>query len=180
MGEQHPAQSKVVLEVSPTDLTLRQPSTKRAVLSEAQRLTLLKLAGPRYDPHKDIIKMSCEKYPSAAQNKRYLSDVLDSLIDAAKTGDSFADIPLDLRHAKKPRTKHIFPADWLLNEQKVKQLAADRQEVLLPGASVSEVVDGAKVYRAAVAASAELRGDLIAAVVQDKGRGANKGRGARR
>lgn len=75
LGEQHPAENKVVLEFCPVDLL---------ELSETQRDKLRKLAGVRWNPESDIVKISCESYPTQAQNKRYLGDVLASLIKEAK------------------------------------------------------------------------------------------------
>lgn len=74
MGELHPAESKVVVEFSPRDLGL----------NDAQQLKLKKLLGVRYDPEIDIAKMSCEQYEHQAQNKRYLSDVVNTLVAQAK------------------------------------------------------------------------------------------------
>lgn len=75
MGEYHPADRKVVVEFCPKDL---------GDLTEAQQLKLMKLAGARYNPEKEIIKMSCEKFEHQAQNKRYLGDLVGKLIAAAK------------------------------------------------------------------------------------------------
>ncbi|KAI5301655.1 28S ribosomal protein S35, mitochondrial, partial [Ascosphaera pollenicola] len=47
MGETHPAQEKVVVELCSKDLV-------PTYLTEAQRQTFLKLVGPRYKPDKDI------------------------------------------------------------------------------------------------------------------------------
>jgi small subunit ribosomal protein S35 len=74
MGEEHPAQSKVVVEFSPRDMPL----------SPAQQLKLKKLLGPRLNPETQIAKMSCEQFDHQAQNKRYLGDLVNSLIAAAK------------------------------------------------------------------------------------------------
>lgn len=74
MGEFHPAENKVVVEFCPKDLPL----------DEAQQLKLKKLLGPRYNPETDIAKMSCEQFEHQAQNKRYLGDVINSLVDKAK------------------------------------------------------------------------------------------------
>lgn len=75
MGEFHPADRKVVVEFSPKDLT---------DLTEAQQLKLMKLAGPRYNPSTEIIKMSCERFEHQAQNKRYLGDTVNKMIETAK------------------------------------------------------------------------------------------------
>ena len=74
MGEFHPAEKKVVVEFSPADLGL----------TPVQADKLRKLAGPRYNPTKDVVKMSCESFGQPAQNKRYLSDLVDTLITEAK------------------------------------------------------------------------------------------------
>ncbi|KAL2126906.1 hypothetical protein VTI74DRAFT_11640 [Chaetomium olivicolor] len=122
MGEFHPADRKVVVEFSPRDL----PG-----LTEAQQLKLKKLAGPRYNPEKDIIKMSCERFEHQAQNKRYLGDLVDKMIATAKDPtDTFEDIPLDTRHHK---FKEVikFPKEWYLTEERKRELAAQRKQALL-------------------------------------------------
>lgn len=75
MGEQHPAEKKVVLEFSPQDM----PN-----LTDVQRDKLRKLAGVRYNPEKDIIKMASESFETQAQNKRYLGDMVDKLLKEAR------------------------------------------------------------------------------------------------
>lgn len=75
MGEHHPAEKKVVVEFCPEDM----PN-----LTDVQRMKLKKLAGTRYNPEKDIIKMSSEMYESQAQNKRYLGDRVDELLREAR------------------------------------------------------------------------------------------------
>lgn len=74
LGENHPAESKVVVEFAPHVLPLTKPEKDK----------LIKLAGVRYDPRKRTVKMSCESYEYQAQNKRYLSDKVDKLIAAAR------------------------------------------------------------------------------------------------
>lgn len=113
-------------------------------LTEEQRLTLLKLVGTRYNPDKDLIKMSCEKFPSRAQNKRYLGDLINSLIKEAKEGDSFADIPLDLRHHK-PKRRHEFPREWALTEERKAELERAREERKKKELERMTVVDGNEV-----------------------------------
>jgi small subunit ribosomal protein S35 len=80
MGEQHPAEKKVVLEFSPADM----PD-----LTELQRDKLRKLVGVRYNPESDVVKMSCEMFETQAQNKRYLGDLVDKLLQEARVGTSF-------------------------------------------------------------------------------------------
>ena len=74
MGAEHPAEAKVVMEVCPSDLDL----------TEVQRNKLIKLCGPRYNPEKDLLKFSCEMFEQQAQNKRYLSDLMDTLLAEAR------------------------------------------------------------------------------------------------
>lgn len=134
MGEQHPAEHKVVVELSSKDLVPKH-------LTEAQRQTFLKLVGPRYNPDTDIVRMSCEKFSARAQNKRYLGDTIKSLIKEAKEGDSFADVPLDLRHHK-PKTRHTFPESWKMTDEKLRQIAVDRENRLRLEKERNAVVDG--------------------------------------
>lgn len=75
MGDQHPAEKKVVLEFSPADM----PN-----ITDLQREKLKKLAGVRYNPGTDIVKMNCEMFETQAQNKRYLGDMVDSLLAEAR------------------------------------------------------------------------------------------------
>jgi small subunit ribosomal protein S35 len=75
MGEHHPAEKKVVLEFSPADM----PN-----LTPIQRDKLKKLVGVRYNPEADIVRMSCEMYETQAQNKRYLGDLVDTLLKEAR------------------------------------------------------------------------------------------------
>lgn len=82
MGEEHPAESKVVVEFAPVDLGL----------SIIERNKLIKLAGPRYNPSKKIVKMSCEMFDHQAQNKRYLSDLVDRLVFEAKVWSCWAGV----------------------------------------------------------------------------------------
>lgn len=74
MGEFHPAEKKVAVEFSPEDFGL----------SEVQQMKLRKLAGARYNPEKETIKMSCESFEHQAQNKRYLAELVEKLIAEAK------------------------------------------------------------------------------------------------
>lgn len=74
MGEYHPAEKKVVVEFSPEDFGL----------TEVEKMKLRKLAGPRYNPEKECIKMSCESFEHQAQNKRYLAELVEKLVTEAK------------------------------------------------------------------------------------------------
>lgn len=74
LGEFHPAEKKVVVEFSPADFGL----------TEVQEMKLKKLAGSRYNPTKETIKMSCESFEHQAQNKRHLAELVQKLIADAK------------------------------------------------------------------------------------------------
>ncbi|TVY34131.1 37S ribosomal protein S24, mitochondrial [Lachnellula subtilissima] len=138
LGESHPAEKKVVVEFSPADM----PN-----LTSIQREKLKKLAGTRYNPEEDIVRMSCEMYETQAQNKRYLGDLIDTLLKEARDPtDTFADVPLDIRHHHfKPKLR--FPQEWALTDERREQLAQYRlqmeqkdQKLELEG----QLVDGLK------------------------------------
>jgi small subunit ribosomal protein S35 len=75
LGEMHPAAKKVVVEFCPADM----PD-----LTPIQVEKLKKLAGTRYNAVSGIIKMSSERFEGQMQNKRYLGDLVNRLLDAAK------------------------------------------------------------------------------------------------
>ena len=118
MGETHPGSKKIVVEFCTRDLR---------DLTEPQRIKLIKLVGPRYNPENDIVKMSSEMFETPAQNKRYLGDLVDTLIEEAKDEtDTFEDVPLDFRHHKfKPKVE--FPEAWKLTKEKRARLEDDRK-----------------------------------------------------
>ncbi|KAI4175785.1 MAG: hypothetical protein LQ343_001398 [Gyalolechia ehrenbergii] len=139
MGETHPAAKKVVLEFCTRDL----PD-----LTEAQRIKLVKLVGVRYNPETDLVKMSCEMFETQAQNKRYLGDLVDTLMAEAKDAtDMFEDVPLDFRHHKwKPKLE--FPEKWKMTQQRKEQLETNWQQKALKDQEREEagqLVDGPKV-----------------------------------
>ncbi|KAJ5504073.1 hypothetical protein N7463_006947 [Penicillium fimorum] len=166
MGEQHPAEPKVVVELASQDLTPKY-------LTEAQRQTFLKLAGVRYNPQTDVIRMSSEKFDSRAQNKRYLTDVVNSMIKQAKEGDSFADIPLDLRHHKY-KTRLQFPEHWNMTEARRSQLAARRKERLSAEETRAALVDGNTVVSDAIKTLPSLNPALQAKAAEERERVAVK------
>uniref|UniRef100_A0A8H7NFQ6 Small ribosomal subunit protein mS35 mitochondrial conserved domain-containing protein n=1 Tax=Bionectria ochroleuca TaxID=29856 RepID=A0A8H7NFQ6_BIOOC len=135
MGDTHPAEKKVVVQFAPDDLGL----------TPVQAEKLKKLAGPRYNPETEFVKISCESYTHPAQNKRYLSNLVDDLIAAAKDPkDTFEDIPLDTRHHK-TQEKPKFPKEWLVTEDRQKFLEEDRRRVGLEeyqAIQAGELVDG--------------------------------------
>jgi len=122
MGEQHPAENKVVVEFCTADLPLKP----------AERLKLIKLLGARYNPLKDLVKMSCESFDTQAQNKRYLGDLVEKLVATARgkgndeaAKDSFEDIPVDFRHVKIKKQPQ-FPEEWKMTPERRKLLQERR------------------------------------------------------
>lgn len=139
MGETHPAAKKIVLEFCTRDL----PD-----LTEAQRIKFVKLVGVRYNPETDLVKMSCEMFETQAQNKRYLGDLVDTLMAEAKDPtDMFEDIPMDFRHHKwKPKLE--FPEKWKMTEQRKEQLEANWRQRALKDQERKEagqLVDGPQI-----------------------------------
>ena len=124
MGETHPAQNKIVVEFCTADLPL----------TPAQRLKLVKLVGVRYDPRKDLVKISCEMFETPAQNKRYLGDLVDTLMLEAKNEstaeggkDKFEDVRPDFRHIKHKK-RHAFPSAWKMTPERKAELDMDRSQ----------------------------------------------------
>lgn len=119
LGETHPAEKKVVCTFNPHAV----PD-----MTEQQADKLIKLLGPRYDSVKKEAKLSCELHPTMAQNKRYIGDLLEKLVDEAKNGeDKFEDVPIDLRHMRKRLQKEgkrqiTFPEEWKMTEERRAQL----------------------------------------------------------
>ncbi|KAJ5744385.1 hypothetical protein N7533_009255 [Penicillium manginii] len=165
MGEQHPAEPKVVVELASQDLTPKH-------LTEAQRQTFLKLAGTRYNPQTDVVRISCEQFGSSAQNKRYLADLVNTLIKEAKQGDAFADVPLDLRHHK-PKIRPRFPDSWNMTEARRQQLAARRAE-RISAAKEREAVDGNSIVAQAIQSLPSLNPALKAQATEERERVAVK------
>jgi len=174
MGETHSGSKKIVLEFCTRDL----PD-----LTEAQRIKLIKLVGVRYNPDTDVVKMSSEMFETAAQNKRYLGDLVDTLVAEAKDGkDMFEDLPLDFRHHKR-KPKFEFPDGWKLNEGRKKQLEADRSRISdeeRAREGMGMVLDGARIISEALAAL-PVRDDsqILSEAQQGRTKKGAKGRPAR-
>ncbi|KAI9824641.1 MAG: hypothetical protein M1819_000842 [Sarea resinae] len=147
MGESHPAEKKVVLEFCTQDM----PD-----LTEAQRTKLIKLVGVRYNPEKDLVKMSCEMFETQAQNKRYLGDLVDTLLrEARDPTDTFADVPFDFRHHP-IKAKPKYPAHWRLTPARAAELTEKRAlRHLLDTQRVSQgkLIDGHSVITKALSAA---------------------------
>lgn len=167
MGERHPAEKKVVLEFCTKDL----PG-----LTEEQRIKLVKLVGVRYNPETDLVKMSSEMFETQAQNKRYLGDLVDTLMTEARDpSDMFEDVPLDFRHHKFV-TKPKFPDLWRMTPERKEQLEATRRQKRLleqEKAGQGQLVDGVKLIETMLR-SAKVRAESAVLVEAQQGR---KGKG---
>ena len=154
MGETHPAEKKIVLEFCTRDLRM---------LSEPQRIKLIKLAGPRYNPTTDVVKMSSEMFETQAQNKRYLGDLVDTLIaEAQDEKDTFEDVPLDFRHHKF-KSRPEFPEGWKLSREK--------RERLEEGRRVRESEEGRRVEEGRLVVGARIIEEAMRALpVRDESR----------
>lgn len=175
MGEAHPASRKVVVTFDPFKLS---------EASEKQIQKLLKLAGPRYNPTKQQIKLSCESFETPAQNKRYLADTVSNLIAEAKdpNADTFEDVPLDLRHHK-PRVRHHFPKEWVMSNERRMQLEGRRREVEREEARRIEgdgIADGVRAIEAARETEASVEKEEEPVMVEAKRVGPQVGKTGRR
>ncbi|KAL9032574.1 MAG: hypothetical protein Q9214_007908 [Letrouitia sp. 1 TL-2023] len=175
MGETHPAASKVVCEFCTRDLS---PSP----LSETQRVKFTKLLGPHYNLSTDLAKISCESFETQAQNKRYLGDLVDTLITEAQTSeDMFEDVPVDMRHIRVKKRDLIapFPEAWKLTDERRQYLQRKWGENRRKEIEVGErqlLVDGLAVIEEAAQAlpTREERRALMqptTAVIKGKGKG---------
>ncbi|KAL8951653.1 MAG: hypothetical protein Q9222_002381 [Ikaeria aurantiellina] len=168
LGETHPAANKIVLEFCTRDL----PG-----LTEPQRIKLVKLVGVRYNPETDVVKMSCEMFETQAQNKRYLGDLVDTLVAEAKDEtDMFEDVPLDFRHHKfKPKVE--FPEAWKMTTERRAQLEENWRQRELGDQEKEErgqLLDGAKFIEKALEEAVAMRSRAAPAVAAPKGRARQK------
>ena len=99
--------------------------------------------------------MSCESFETQAQNKRYLGDLVDTLLTEARdTSDMFEDVPLDFRHHKFKRTPQ-FPEEWKMTEERQQQLVQDRElrlEAQNKEINFTGLIDGTSIIEQAMAA----------------------------
>jgi small subunit ribosomal protein S35 len=116
-GDPHPASRKVVVEFRVSDLRLEPEAASK----------LKKLAGVRYNPGTNSVRMSSDSFDTQARNKRFLATTIEKLIHEAndKSTDSFGDIALDRRHFK-PKPQYTFPDHWKMTEERRAQMEAKR------------------------------------------------------
>ncbi|GJJ09508.1 hypothetical protein Clacol_003731 [Clathrus columnatus] len=132
-GEKHPVERKRVIVAPVSQLSLSSPTA-------IHKLKLL--AGPRWFPHPPrdsgispqqheqygahgYIKLSCEDFPKASMNLKWGCDLINRLLQEANdTRETFADIPIDIRHVASRAKKYQkgeyirptikdFPKEWL-------------------------------------------------------------------
>ena len=89
-------------------------------------------------------------FETQAQNKRYLGDLVDTLMAEAKDStDMFEDVALDFRHHKfKPKLE--FPEKWKLTEARKAQLEANWQQRALEDQQRQDegrLIDGTQVIQ---------------------------------
>lgn len=146
MGIHHAGACKVVMTFSPSALA---PLANNSVA----QTKLIKLLAARYDPSKSEGRLSCDRFPTVAQNKRFVSDKLDTLIqEALDPTDTFEDIPFDFRHHR-PKKQLEFPEGWKLTDQRAAMLAARNAGVkaLEEGRVLQgQVVDGRRIIEGAM------------------------------
>jgi len=81
LGVNHPSQKKVVLTFTVRELRNALQNDTRIDNTWEHKFKLL--CGPRYNFETDVVHMSCDQHPYPAQNKRWLSDKLDEMIQVA-------------------------------------------------------------------------------------------------
>lgn len=81
LGVDHPSQKKVVMTFTVRDLRNALQADSR--IDDVWEHKFKLLCGPRYNFETDVVHMSCDQYPYPAQNKRWLSDKLDEMIQLA-------------------------------------------------------------------------------------------------
>lgn len=169
LGESHPAANKVTVEFSPQDLTLAAtPASLRLAAPHVAKL--IKLAGPRYNPVTQTVKLSCEDYDTQAQNKRFLGETIRILLQEACTGDSFEDLPFDFRHVKQKK-KVPFPQAWVLTQERKQYLEATRAaraRIEDERRGNGELVDGTRVIETNLPLMSEGLAEVVAVGVQGK------------
>ena len=155
MGEYHPSARKVVVTFHLPHITPLLPSPLHAD-------KLIKLLGTRYNPETQTAKLSCERFPEPAQNKRYLGDLVNSLIDECKKSgpgvDMFEDIPIDERHHDRMVKKRgirwgngrgmvpsLPPAAWNLTDAKKRELLLLRGVIDKQGKRIEDVAGEGRI-----------------------------------
>jgi small subunit ribosomal protein S35 len=86
LGEEHPLDAKAVMTVKLDALC------RVAQLDEKQRHKFILLCASHYNQATGELRFSCERFPTYNQNKRYLSDILDRVLDEVKVSMEMSNI----------------------------------------------------------------------------------------
>lgn len=140
----HPVSRKAVLTTTVNRLVA---ATGGKLSSKEAQHKLKAIAGPRYDPESNTLKISSDSYPTVNMNMKWCSDALDRLIEAAAdTSDPMTDIPLTTKHAQVKQSKNAhkrratiadIPKEWLTgltsgkSHRKVKAVEGGLQKLQL-------------------------------------------------
>ncbi|KAJ3282174.1 37S ribosomal protein S24, mitochondrial [Borealophlyctis nickersoniae] len=107
-----PRNTRVSVLVSVADLNL----------TPEQRHKFLLLAGTAYNPYTDVVEFTRETpeerdsgFPEQDRegNRAEVLEILTRMVEEAKQGDAFLDVPLDLQHVPPRRAGLEFPVEWL-------------------------------------------------------------------
>ncbi|KAJ1513920.1 37S ribosomal protein S24, mitochondrial [Coelomomyces lativittatus] len=116
----NPEATEVKLSISVPQLVETEKLTKE------QTHLLLLLCQQHYNPLTNEINVSCQRHIYRAQNRKWLIDLIDRLLDHVKNAqDFFADVELNLNHVQrrirdlKRVEKCRFPKSWLPPNPKV-------------------------------------------------------------
>ena len=109
----HPVSRKAVLTTTVGRLVA---ATGSKLSSKEAQHKLKAIAGPRYDPGSNTLKISSDSYPTVTMNMKWCSDALDRLIEAAAVRfplhSSMRDLQADwLSHPGHIRSHDGHPAD---------------------------------------------------------------------
>ena len=78
----HPADFKVSLMVKTDDLGL----------NEEELRIFQRMVGPRYNPGRKEVKLTCKRFPNRIENKRYLVYLLETLLAEARNLSAMSDV----------------------------------------------------------------------------------------
>ena len=80
----HPASKKAVITVSADAIQTAAGYLDKPLAKRKFRI----LAGSRFDPKTDTVKISCDRFPTLSMNQKWCSDALSRLIKEAEVGNA--------------------------------------------------------------------------------------------